>query len=141
MDQRDESIERQRARTAVGPAAYIGNLRDVDFSHALIASNSSTKHRSVTRNHIPLLSSLALRIAANLSLEPPSDLPAGATYTDLCNEIRATKPNTQSPLQFVFPPDTLVYSTANIECVETPFHVCVNHVDRSIWLCPRRLYT
>lgn len=35
---------------------------------------------------------------------------------------------------FVFPLDILVYSTADIECVETLFHVCVDPIDRSILL-------
>ena len=70
-----------------------------------------------------------------LDLEPSCDLPAGAVSSNAFTEIRPTKPNTECPLRFVLPLGLLEYiRVADSSRVETPFHVCVNPVDLSIWL-------
>lgn len=70
-----------------------------------------------------------------LDLEPSFDLPAGATSSDAITEIRSTNPNTKCPLQFVLALGILQYTRiADSSRAETPFRVCVNAIDRSIWL-------
>ena len=70
-----------------------------------------------------------------LDMEPSHDLPADTPSSKAIIEIRSTNPNTECPLRFVLPLGTLEYTRiADSLRVETPFHVCVNPVDRSIWL-------
>lgn len=124
------------------PAMYINSLGCLDFRHS--SSISSFMYRTQIRDWEPypepiILGSedgLVYRLRSQLlDLEPSCDVSADVILNDAISEIRATKPDTQCPLRFVLPLGTLDYiRLADSSRFETSFHVCINPVDRSIWL-------
>lgn len=128
--------------------SYINHLKAVDFKR--IDSITTFIYGTQIRDWEPYPEPIVLGSENGilyqlrsqlLDLEPSFDLPAGATPNDAITEIRPTNPNTKCPLQFVLPLGTLEYSkfadSSRGETsfrVETPFHVYVNPIDRSIWL-------
>jgi hypothetical protein len=126
----------------MNPASYINNLNAVDFTRT--DSITTFICRTQIRDRVPypmpiILGSedgLMYQLRSQLlDLEPSFDLPADATSSDAVTEIRSTNPKTKCPLQFVVPLGNLEYSRfPDISRVETPFRVCVNAIDRSIWL-------
>lgn len=126
----------------MNPAMYIQHLRSVDFSHT--ASITTFIYEAQIRDWDPYPEPIVLGFQDGIEyqlrselvdLEPSYDLPAGVLSSDRLVEIRTTNPNTECPLRFVFPLGILRYTrSADSSRVETPFHVCVNPIDLSIWL-------
>lgn len=136
------SIQKQKAQHGMHPDMYIRQLSAVDFRRT--DSITTFIYRTQIRDWKPYPKPIVLGSEDGmlyqlrsqlLDLEPSFDLPAGATSSDAITEIRSTNPNTRCPLQFVLPLGTLEYSRfAESSHTETPFRVCVNPIDRSIWL-------
>lgn len=140
--QRTEFIQKQKAQIAMQPASYIDHLKAVDFRR--IDSITTFIHQTQVRDWDPYPMPIVLGSEKGivyqlcsqlLDLEPSFDLPAGATASGAITGIQSPNPDTKLSLQFVLPLDTLEYSQiADSSRAEIPFQVCVNAIDRSIWL-------
>ncbi|MCJ1465563.1 hypothetical protein MMC07_004181 [Pseudocyphellaria aurata] len=139
---RADSIREQRAKTAMHPDSYLNHFEAVDFSNT--ASITGFVNDTQIRDWEPYPTPIVLGSEEGIvyylcsqlvDLEASFDLPAGATSSDYITELRSANPNTGCPLQFVLPLGILAWSVSpdSSRC-ETPFRVCVNPINRSIWL-------
>lgn len=142
MAQRTESIQKQKAQVGMSPASYIKQLEAVDFRNfdSIITFVYETQTYGWGPYPKPIIlgseNGLVYQLRSELlDLEPSDDLPASATTNDALTEIRSTNPTIKCPLQLVLPLGILEYSIFDGSSrTETPFRVCLNPVDRSIWL-------
>ena len=127
---------------------YLDRLKAVDFQSvdSIISFSDATQVRDREPFPQPVLlgrddrSDLVFQLSSQLvddMLPRKSELPSNVPPSDFIIEVKATAADVQSPVQFVFPLGNLTAtpsSSPTTPGIDTPYRVCINPVDRSIWL-------
>ena len=145
---RSKAIAAQMAKDPMPMQQYIDALKAVDFS----SSNTIDKFTETTqiRDHDPAPRPILLGSDAGSNvvyqlhsklvddlIPSKADTPKNVKLSDYVMEIKATAANTQSPVQYIFMLGDLRAAPSASPTTpgeETPYRVCINPVDRSIWL-------
>ena len=123
-------------------AQYIEALKRLDFNNddSMLDFINKTQIRDWEPYPQPIIlgsdASTIYQLRSQLvDMEAASDIPSGAKLSEYIFEIRATAPNTKSPVQYIYSIGMLEYTNrAGSTGTTTPFTVGINPVDRSIWL-------
>ncbi|KAK4695623.1 hypothetical protein P7C71_g2164, partial [Lecanoromycetidae sp. Uapishka_2] len=140
--QREKDVKAQQSEPAMKMQEYINALKTVDFktTGSISTFMSKTQIRDWQPYPQPVIlgseNGIIYQLGSQIvnDIEPKDELPESTPPSDFIIEIRPTDPKATSPVKYVYPLGRLeaVYQTGDL--AQTPFRVCINPVDRSIWL-------